>query len=135
MWNIKTRTKLYQVDHTDSVHCVKIVDELLVSCGDTTIRIWKLKNGNYLHELQLPDWCRNFDLNWKNTLLAVAHDLGVSIWDFSRLRSFDGKDFSVQISIMEITTLEKVMDVRFSESGTRLIVGQHDGKVFKIDLY
>ena len=114
---------------------MKTVGELLVSCGDKTIRIWKLKNGNLLHKLQLPDWCRNFDLNFKNTLLAVAHDFGVSIWDFSRLRSFDGKDFSVQIPIMEIPTLKKVMDVRFSESGTRLIVGQHDGKVFKVNLY
>ena len=36
--------------HEDKVFCVKIIEKLLVSCGDTTVRIWStvfvLKMGN-----------------------------------------------------------------------------------------
>ena len=123
VWNMKTNAKLFEVAHDNHVNCVKIVDNRLVSCGDQTVRIWKLKNGNLLRTLYLPSWCNNFDFNSKSTILAVAHANGVSIYDFSNL-----------MKIMEIE-LNQVMDVRFNESGTKLIVGQYDGKVFKIDLY
>ena len=123
VWNMKTNAKLFEVAHDYDVHCVKIVDNRLVSCGDQTIRFWKLKNGNLLRTLYLPSWCNNFDLNSDSTLLAISHQKGVSIYDFQNL-----------MKIMEIE-LNQVMDVRFNESGTKLIVGQYDGKVFKIDLY
>ena len=56
--------------------------------------------------------------------MAVAHGK-VSIYNFSNLNKI------MDIPVME---LNSVMDVRFNEPGTRLIAGQHDGKVFKIDL-
>ena len=122
VWNMKTSLKLFEVAHEGWVRCVKIVDEMLVSCGDQTIRIWNLKNGNLLHTLYFPSWCYNFDLNSEKTLLAVAHVKGVSIYNFSS-----------RSKLMEIE-LDTASDVRFNESGTRLIVSQHDGKIFKIDL-
>ena len=83
------------------------------------IRIWDLTDGKLL---KLPDWCNNFDLDSERTLLAVAHEKGVSIWNFS--------------SLSKITEVElnAVMDARFNESGTTLIVGQYNGQVSKIDL-
>ena len=95
---------------------------MLISSGDTTIRIWNLENGALLRKIQLPAGCYNFDLNSETTLLAVAHGKGVSIYDFPKLKK-----------IMEVE-LTEVADVRFNEPGTRLIVGQNDGKIFKIDL-
>ena len=134
VWNIEKQIKLYEVDHGHAVYCVKIVDELLLASGGIMVKIWNLKSGNLLHKLQLPNMLCNFDLDPQNTLLAVAHYHGVSIWDFSSLKSFDGLDYSVRSPIMDIK-LQDVMDVRFNEPGTRLIVGQYDGKVFKVDLY
>ena len=96
---------------------------MIVTCGDTTVRIWNLENGKLLHKLKLPSWCKNFDLNSEKTLLAVAHQQGVSIWDFHN-----------RIQIMEIE-LNDVTDVRFNEHGTTLIVGQFDGQVSRIDLF
>ena len=109
--------------YPDDVRCVKIVDKMIVSCGDTTVRIWNRKDGKLFYKMQLPDLCNNFDLNSEQTLLSVAHDKGVSIWDFEN---------QIQISKIE---LKKVTDVRFNEPGTSLIVGQEDGQVSKIDLY
>ena len=96
---------------------------MIVSCGDKTVRLWNLKNGKLLRKLQLPYLCRCFDLNSDETLLAVAHLKGVEIWDFSSL-----------VKLTEIE-LKSVNDVRFNEPGTKLIVGQSDGHIFKIDLY
>ena len=86
------------------------------------IRIWDLTDGKLLHKLKLPDWCNNFDLNSDRTLLAVAHEKGVSIWNF------------LSLSKIKEIELNAVMDVRFNESGTKLIVGQYNGQVSKIDL-
>ena len=80
---MKTNAQLFQVSHNDQVNCVKIVDELLVTCGENTVRFWKVENGDPLDTLYLPNWCHNFDLNSEQTLLAVAHRNGVSIYKFS----------------------------------------------------
>ena len=123
VWSLATNRKLYEAAHDSSVWCVKIVNKMLVSCGDKTVRLWSLDDGKLLHKLQLPSWCYNFDLNTGKTILAVAHYEGVSIWDFHNL-----------IQTMEIE-LDHVNDVRFNEPGTTLIVGQSNGQVSKIDLY
>ena len=122
VWNMTSDSQLFQVSHEDEVLCVKVVGKKIVSCGDTTVRIWNLEDGKLLHKLQLPDLCHNFDLNPEKTLLAVAHYIGVSIWDFQNL---------AQISEIE---LDRVMDVRFNEQGTRLIAGQKNGQIYKIDV-
>ena len=119
---MKTNAQLFSVSHNDQVNCVKIVDELLVTCGENTVRFWKVENGDPLDTLYLPNWCHNFDLNSEQTLLAVAHRNGVSIYKFSS-----------RIKLMEIE-LEEATDVRFNEPGKRLIASQYDGKIFKIDL-
>ena len=122
VWSLETNRKLFEVAHEDDIWCVKIVDKMIVSCGDKTVRIWNLEDGNIFYKMLLPDLCNNFDLNSEKTLLSVAHDKGVSIWDFAN---------RIQISEIE---LKKVTDVRFNEPGTSLIVGQEDGQVSKIDL-
>ena len=123
VWNMTSGSQLYEVAHDGNVYCVKVVDKSLVSCGDKTVRIWNLKDSTLLHKLSLPSWCFNFDLNSEKSLLAVAHDQGVSIWDFTNV---------IQISEIE---LDKVSDVRFNMHGTTLILGQKDGQVSKIDLF
>ena len=123
VWNLVTNKLLFEFAHEALVHGVKIVDKMVLSCGDKTLRIWNLTDGNLLHKLQLPSWCYNFDLNSEKTLLAIAHFDGVSIWDFLNV-----------IQLMEVS-MNEVYDVRFNEQGTTLIVGQSDGQVSKIDLY
>ena len=127
VWNMTSGSQLFEVAHDNQVWCVKVVDEMIVSCGDKTVRIWNLKNSKLLHKLQLPGGCRNFDLNSERTVLAVAHHIGVSIWDFQNL-----------IQIMEIelndVNVNGVNDVRFNMHGTRLIFGQFDGQITKVSL-
>ena len=33
VWSLATNSKLFEVEHDDKVWCVKIVDEVIVSCG------------------------------------------------------------------------------------------------------
>ena len=42
VWNLKTSLKLFEFAHEHPVHCVKIIDDMLVSCGGTSVRIWSL---------------------------------------------------------------------------------------------
>ena len=124
--NMETNVKLFEVAHNGPVYCVKLVGNRLVSCGDTTIRIWSLADGSSLHTLYLPGLCINFDLNSEGTLLAVAHYQGVSIYNFSSLDKIAEKK--------PATPNSYVSDVRFNEPGTKLIIGQYNGQVSKIDL-
>ena len=101
---------------------MKIVDKSFVPYGNKTVRIWNLKDGSLLHELKLPGQCNNFDLNSERTLLAVAHNKGVSIWNFRNL---------IQISEIELNIAN---DVRFNEPGTILIIDQRNGQVSKVTL-
>ena len=39
---MKTNVMLFELEHDDTVSCVKLVNKKLVSCGDTTVRIWNL---------------------------------------------------------------------------------------------
>ena len=123
VWNMTSDRQLFEASHESTVWCVKIINKMIISSGDKTVRIWNLEDGKLLHKLKLPSWCNNFDLNSEKTILAVAHHEGVSIWDFEN---------RIQISEIE---LNKVNDVRFNEPGTTLVVGQFDGQVSKIDLY
>ena len=118
-----SRSKLFEFSHEDKVWCVKIVDKMVLSCGDRSVRIRNLEDGKLLYKLRLLGWCYNFDLNSEKTLLAVAHAGGVTIWDFTHI-----------LRIMEIE-LETILDVRFNEHGTTLILGHYDGEISRIDLY
>ena len=103
---------------------------MLVSCGDTSVRIWSLADGELLHTVQLPSWCYNFDLNYGRTLLAVADYRGGSIYNFSTRVKIMEK----QLNVPNVDA-NFISDVRFNESGTKLIVGQHNGQLYRIDLY
>ena len=111
---------------------MKIVDKMVISCGDTTVRMWSLPHGKLLHTLDLPDSCTDFDLNSESTLLAVAHAIGVSIYDLSSVAQIMEIDFTPFINVRQS---DYVTDVRFNESGRKLSVAQHNGQVSKIDLY
>ena len=120
-----THTKVLEVAHTGKVWCVEIVDKWLVSCGpgEKAIRFWSLQNGEEVTKLKLSGECRNFELNSKRTRMAVAHNSGVEIWDFASRKR-----------LKEIKTNDSVNDVRFNESGTKLIIGEYSGQVSKVDL-
>ena len=118
-----TEIKLFEMAHEGKVSCLKIVDKWIVSCGDNTFRFWNLTNGEEVNKLQLLDECRNFDLDSKRTRLAVAHKSGVDIWDFAK-----------RTKLAEIKTDEHVNDVRFNDSGTKLIIGEYSGQISRIYL-
>lgn len=123
VWNMTAESKMFELEHTDIVWCVKLLKKLIVSCGDTTIRIWNLTDGEELHRLHLPGWCNNFDLNRQETVLVVGDTKGFSIWDFQ-----------TRLKLKETEVESGVTDVRFNESGLKLVVGIHDGRVWQTKL-
>ena len=110
--------------HDGNVHCVKVVNSFIISCSaDKTTRIWNLEDGKLLKKLHHSKSCSNFDLNLKTMLLAVAHRSGVTLWDFL-----------TKTKIKDIDLAGSVADLRFNQSGKILIIGKHDGEVFKADI-
>lgn len=120
---MKTNTKLYEVDHDDGVRCVKIADELLITCGGRIIKVWKSKNGKLLKKILLSDYCYNVHLNPDRTLLAVAYQKGVLIWNFSNY------------TLIKEIQIGPVYDAKFNDLGTKVIFGEYDGELYKVDLY
>ena len=83
--NMTDGKQLFQSSHDGNVNCVDISDNSIISCSaDKTTRIWSLEDGSELNRLQHPESCNNFDLNLEEMLLAVAHDSGITLWDFAK---------------------------------------------------
>ena len=124
VWNMRQRQILWQFQHQGDVNCVKLHENWLISCSeDNSTRIWDLEYGKQIHRLEQSSPCNNFDISPDESLIAVATDYELVLLDFSKLTTI--KKFKLRSSHM---------DVRFNQSGSRLIVGIDGGEVFKIDL-
>ena len=121
---MRTKEKLWQFQHEGKVYCVQLHENFVITCSaDKTTRIWNLDNGQEVHKLSHPGRSWNFDLSPNQTLLAVASDTAVVLWDFKNATKI--KEFKLD---------KNIFDVRFSPDGTRLVAGLYEGEVFKIDL-
>ena len=124
VWNMQTNRKVTQFQHENQAWCVQLYDNLLVSCSlDKSTRIRDIITGNELHNLSHSSSCLNFDLNPLQTVLAVACNTAVVLWDFK-----NGK------KIKQFNLGKSIRDVRFNLAGNTLVAGLYDGRVFKIDL-
>ena len=124
IWNMRTKQKLWQFQHGDEVNCVQLHDKYLITCCDDKLtRIWDIETGKVIHKLDHPGWCSNCDLSPNKTLLAVASDTAVVLWDFKNATK-----------IKEFKLGKYIHDVKFNRDGTRLVAGLYEGEVFKIDL-
>ena len=121
---MRTKQKLWQFDHEDNVYCVQLHDTYLITCSaDKSARIWDIETGKLIHKLAHSASCGNCDLSPNRTLLAVASDTAVVLWDFKKATK-----------IKEFKLGELIVDVRFNRDGTTLVVGLKYGQIFKIDL-
>ena len=92
---------------------------MLLRSLSRTVRIWDLENGKELHKLEHSGECMTFDFNANKTLLAVGHETGISIWNWT-----------TRTKAQEIE-MYRPADVRFNESGKKLIVGSYSsGEIF-----
>ena len=124
VWNMETNREVTQFQHEDQVMCVKLHDNLLISASfDNSTRIWDIKTGNQLHKLSHSGECYNFDLNASKTVLAVACDTSVVLWDYKKATK-----------IKEFKFGENIDDVRFNPAGNTIVAGLGGGEIFKIDV-
>ena len=83
VWNMRRKQKVWQFGHEDKVFCVQLHDKYLITCcNDKSTRIWDIETGKVIHKLVHPRRCNNCDLSPNKTLLAVASDTAVVLWDF-----------------------------------------------------
>ena len=66
--------------------------------------------------------CRKVDLSPDKSLLAVACDAAVVIWDMKRVVKLEEFGF------------DDVRDLRFNPSGDKLIVGLLEGEILTIEM-
>ena len=122
VWNMKTRTKLFRRKHLDKVICVLLTNQFAISSSiDKTVRFWSLSNGQEIAKLDHDNSCFNFDISPSGKILAVGGNYFVAIWrldTFVKIKQFDFTDF--------------VFDVRFNESGDKLLAGTWNGAVHLI---
>ena len=124
VWNLRTKTKLWQFQHEDTVQCVQLHGNWLITCShDESTRIWDLGKGKQIHRLEQSGRCQNSDISPNKSLLAIACRNELVLWDILKSRTIEYFNLGPMLC-----------DVRFNPSGTRIIVGLLDGEVFKIDL-
>ena len=121
---MQTKQKLRHFQHEDVVICVQLHENWLITCSvDKSTRIWDLGDGKQIKKFEQSDKCGNLDISPSKLLLAIASGHELVLVDISKTTKI--KEFKLGTGIL---------DVRFNQSGTRLIVGLHEGEVFKIDL-
>ena len=124
VWDMETKTRVAQFQHENEVWCVQFHNNWLITCSlDKTVRIWDVEAQKEIHKLPHSTYCKNFDLSPDKTLLAVACDGSVVLWDFKNMAR-----------IKEFKFRKDICDARFNPAGNKLIVGALIGDVYKIDL-
>lgn len=124
VWDMNECKKLWELDHGDLVSDTILCDDRLITCcEDASVRVLDLKSGEQLHRLEHPSPCINADLSRSKSLLAVASESAVVLWDFKNATKI--KEFALE---------PDVKDVRFNPSGDKLIVALEQGEVVKIEM-
>ena len=123
-WNMERHEKVWQSDHGDKIYSVILRDEQVITCCfDKAVRVFSLQSGKKLHRLEHPGPCYNADLSPNKILLAVACDSAVVLWDIRNT-----------VKIEQFDLGSKIYDLRFNQSGDKLVVGLYEGEVYKIEL-
>ena len=116
--------KLWGFDHEDMVlGSILHDDQVIVCCYDDSVRVLALESGEELHRLEHPSSCCNADVSPNKSLLAVACNSAVVLWDMKKV-----------VKLQELKLCSEIHDLRFNPSGDRLIVGSKDGEIFKIEM-
>ena len=124
VWNMERHEKLWELNHGDLVKSTILRDDQVVTCcADKTVRVLALDSGEELHRLEHPGSCVNADLSPNKSLLAVACKSAVILWDIRKAVKIEQFDLGSTIN-----------DVGFNPTGDKLIVGLHEGEVYKIEL-
>ena len=99
----------------------------MITCSDgRLVRVLALQSGKELHRLEHSSPCNSADLNPKKSLLAVACNSAVVLWDIEKVVKIEQFDLGTEES--------RVHDVRFNPTGDKLIAGLSEGEVFLIEL-
>ena len=126
VWSISKKKKLYSVKHNDYIWHVQLVSDqklgfdLITASDDKTVKLWR--NGQAVKTLKHSNWCNHCELDKQNRLLAVATDVGVTLWrtdDYSKI---------------DEVKIGRIFDVRFNANSTKLIAAHNDGPVHEIAL-
>ena len=124
VWDMEKHEKIWEFVHGNKVYAAIVRDsQVITSCCDKIVRVLALENGEELHRLDHPDECHNIDLSPNKSLLAVACSSAVVLWDMNKL-----------VKIKQFDLGRDVHDLRFNPSGLTLIVGLHNGEIFKIEM-
>ena len=124
VWDMESDRELWEFYHEDSVLSMIVRDDWVITCcNDKSVTVIHLDTGHELHRLDHPSVCNNADLNPNKSLLAVACDSAVVLWDMKK-----------QVKIRDFQLAPKIRDLRFNPSGDKLIVGAHEGEIFQIEM-
>ena len=119
LWDMRHQQQLWQVKHDDTVRCVKVHGEVVISAStDETVKLWNRNDGRLLDTLQHDDYCYNFDVR-DNVLVVAARD-GVYIWSLNDRRK------------IKKINLWNVEDVKIQQR--TIIAGCQNGEVHQIEM-
>lgn len=122
-FDMEKHQKLWEFDNEHEIRGSVLLDDKLLACSDKVVIMLAWEKGELLQRLNNYDYCYNIDLSPNGSLLAVACNSAVALWDIKN---------AVRVKEFKLGT--NIFDLRFNPSGDKLIAGTNDGEIFEIEM-
>ena len=106
------------------VNDLELVDEFLFICTENipfpVLNLESLKIEYYV-ELDYP--CRNIDINKDKTIMAIATNANVVLWNYQKKET-----------LKQMVIGDWPCELKFNPEGNRLLIALYGGELIKIDI-
>ena len=119
-----TNEKLWSANYNVYTNDLLVVNNLLIICLEKTASpVLNLDSLVIEFEIVTGNWCRSVDINKDETLLAIATDKNVILWDFKNRKM-----------LQQMIVGDLPVQLKFNPEGNRLVILLFGGDVVKMDI-
>ena len=119
-----TNEKLWSANYNVYTNDLLVVNNLLIICLEKAASpVLNLDSLVIEFEIVTGNWCRSVDINKDETLLAIATDKNVILWDFKNRKM-----------LQQMIVGDLPVQLKFNPEGNRLVILLFGGDVVKMDI-
>ena len=116
--------KLWSANYNVCTNDLLVVNNLLIICLQKAASpVLNLDSLVIEFEIVTGNWCKSVDINKDETLLAIATDKNVILWDFKNRKM-----------LQQMIVGDLPVQLKFNPEGNRLVILLFGGDVVKMDI-